>query len=222
MTLSQLEVVAAAVRLLDRAGLEGLTLRKLAAELGVSAPTLYWHVDDKRHLLDLMVEEIYQRAEVRPAPERGEPWWRWLAANARAQRQALLSIRDAALVVAGNRPTRRSLPYIERTLQSLVAAGLDAPTGLRLLRSLNDYVVGSAIEQQSMMARLARPERDAETAQAMTASAEFPVLHAALTSTDENLDEIFEAGLRWFIDGVRTDVAARARAVAPGATAQRR
>jgi TetR/AcrR family tetracycline transcriptional repressor len=209
MTLSQVRIVDAAVELLARVGLDGLTLRKLAGELGVSAPTLYWHVDSKRHLLDLMVEEIYGRADVRSEPAPGEPWWQWLASNARAQRMALLSVRDAALVVAGNRPTERSLPFLERTLGSLLQAGVDSATGLRLLRSLNDYVIGSAIEYQSMMAREPEPARDASTALAVHTSPDYPLVQAALNSTEESLETIFEAGLQWFIGGVRADLAAR-------------
>jgi len=206
MSLSQSEIVLAAVSLLDRHGLESLTLRRLAKELGVSAPTIYWHVDDKRHLFDLMVEEIYGRAELSPEPVEGEPWWRWLASNARAQRSVLISIRDAALVVAGNRPTERSFPYIEKMLQSLVLAGLAAPTALKALRSLNDYVVGSAIEHQAMMSRSVTTNRDAVTASDMRASDSYPLLRAALGGPEESLETIFEAGLQWFVAGLRSEV----------------
>ena len=54
VALTQEQVVKRAVDLMAEAGLEALTLRRLATELGVSAPTLYWHVRNKRELLDLM------------------------------------------------------------------------------------------------------------------------------------------------------------------------
>ena len=47
-------VVRVALRLLDEAGLDGLTLRRLAAELDVKAPALYWHFANKQDLLDHM------------------------------------------------------------------------------------------------------------------------------------------------------------------------
>ncbi|PZS39691.1 MAG: hypothetical protein DLM62_06920, partial [Pseudonocardiales bacterium] len=116
MTLNQDGVVRAAVHLLDDVGLEGLTLRRLAADLGVSAPTLYWHVKDKRTLLDLVAEAIMapHRTAVRPA--HGQPWWEWLSESAWAQYRALVGHRDAALVLAGNRPTEASLPAIEQVV----------------------------------------------------------------------------------------------------------
>ncbi|HET8788420.1 MAG TPA: TetR family transcriptional regulator [Actinomycetes bacterium] len=51
-------MVRGAVDLLARASLEALTLRRLTTELGVSAPTLYWHVRNERQLLDLMAEAL--------------------------------------------------------------------------------------------------------------------------------------------------------------------
>ena len=51
-------VVEVAAHLLREQGLEGVTFRKIAAELGVSAPTLYWHVASKRELLDLLAEHL--------------------------------------------------------------------------------------------------------------------------------------------------------------------
>ena len=42
-------------------GLEAVSFRRIAAKLGVSGPTLYWHVDSKRRLMDLMAEELVRR-----------------------------------------------------------------------------------------------------------------------------------------------------------------
>jgi TetR/AcrR family tetracycline transcriptional repressor len=58
--------------------------RRLATELGVSAPTLYWHVRNKRQLLDLMAEALVARAGRSTSPAPGQPWWDWLAEQARS------------------------------------------------------------------------------------------------------------------------------------------
>ena len=55
-------VVAAALELLGEGGLEAVSFRRIAAKLGVSGPTLYWHVDSKRKLMDLMAEELVRRS----------------------------------------------------------------------------------------------------------------------------------------------------------------
>jgi TetR/AcrR family transcriptional regulator, tetracycline repressor protein len=51
-------VTRAALRLLDEVGLEGLTTRRLAAELGVQSPALYWHFRTKQDLLGEMAEAV--------------------------------------------------------------------------------------------------------------------------------------------------------------------
>ncbi|HEX3752721.1 MAG TPA: TetR family transcriptional regulator, partial [Streptosporangiaceae bacterium] len=62
MPVTRERIVAAALELLDEAGLDGLALRRLAERLGIRAPTLYWHVRDKRELLDLLAGAILEEA----------------------------------------------------------------------------------------------------------------------------------------------------------------
>src|SRR3954453_5093739 len=70
------DVVRAAIEVLDDEGLAGLTLRGVAARLGVSAPTLYWHVRDKRHLLDLVADQVLaDLPEAHREPRPGEAVW---------------------------------------------------------------------------------------------------------------------------------------------------
>ena len=113
MALTRDQVVDAGIRLLDAEGLDALTLRRLATELGVSAPTLYWHVRDKRELLDLMTEEMANRHRVREAPPpQNLDFADGVAEAFRRQYRAIVAYRDGARVFAGNRPTDSSMPYI--------------------------------------------------------------------------------------------------------------
>ncbi|MFI2612628.1 TetR/AcrR family transcriptional regulator C-terminal domain-containing protein [Kitasatospora sp. NPDC018619] len=61
------QVVDTALDLLDEAGLDGLTLRAIAARLDVKAPALYWHFKDKQALLDAMATEMLRRMTARAA-----------------------------------------------------------------------------------------------------------------------------------------------------------
>src|SRR5215212_11951836 len=82
--ISRNDVVRAAIEVIDDEGLAGLTLRGVAARLGISAPTLYWHVKDKRHLLDLVAEQVLsEEPESARAPREGESVLDWLAASFR-------------------------------------------------------------------------------------------------------------------------------------------
>ena len=217
MALTQEQVVTRAVDLMAEAGLEALTLRRLAGELGVSAPTLYWHVRNKRELLDLMAAALVARAGRTTSPAPGQPWWAWLAERARLQFQAIVSHRDAALVVAGNRPTEASLPDVEEVLASLVAVGFPAPEALRVILSIGNYVIGCAVERQAEQARTADAERDAR----LLAQAEaLPTLGAAMAALDRpnpSADDAgFEYGLGLLIDGARARHAELVSAPAPG------
>ena len=204
MALTQEQVVKRAVDLMAEAGLEALTLRRLATELGVSAPTLYWHVRNKRELLDLMAEALVARAGRPTSPAPGQPWWEWLAERARLQFRALISHRDAALVVAGNRPTEASLPGIEQVLASLVAVGFPPDEALRTILSIGNYVIGCAVEHQAEAAREPDPERDARL---LERAQDLPNLRAAIAGIDRPGpaagDAAFEYGLGLLIEGVR-------------------
>jgi AcrR family transcriptional regulator len=175
----------------------------------VSAPTLYWHVRNKRELLDLMAEALVARSGRTTSPAPGQPWWEWLAERARLQFQALISHRDAALVVAGNRPTEATLPDVEEVLASLVAVGFPAPEALRVLLTIGNYVIGCAVERQAEEARSASPGRDARLLEQARA---LPTLRAAMAAVDgpgpSAGDAGFEYGLGLLLDGARARHAA--------------
>jgi TetR/AcrR family transcriptional regulator, tetracycline repressor protein len=202
VALTQEQVVRGAVDLLARAGLEALTLRRLATELGVSAPTLYWHVRDKRQLLDLVAEALVARAGRSPSPAHGQPWWDWLAEQARLQWRVLTSHRDAALVIAGNRPTGTSLPGVEQMLGSLIVVGFPPAEALRTILSIGNYVIGCAVEYQAEAAR--DPERDARLLRELRESGDLPNLQAALAAgAGPDPGAGFEHGLGLLLAGIR-------------------
>ena len=65
-------IVDAAFKLLDEAGMEGVTLRKVACSLGIRAPSLYWHFKSKQALVDAMADAMIVDV-ARHIPE-GQPW----------------------------------------------------------------------------------------------------------------------------------------------------
>jgi TetR/AcrR family transcriptional regulator, tetracycline repressor protein len=204
-------VVDAALALLADGGLEAVSFRRIAARLGVAGPTLYWHVESKRQLMDLMAEELLRRAGVDHAgPAGGQPWWEWLRDDARRMSDALVATRDAPRVLAGNRPGRDSLASIERALGVLVGAGLAPGEAQHALFAIGSYVIGSAIEWQAEAERSAGaplPTREDEDLTALRTHvlADHPVLLAAITEVlDEPHRTTFEFGLDLLVAGLRT------------------
>jgi TetR/AcrR family transcriptional regulator, tetracycline repressor protein len=206
MPVTRERIVAVALELLDEAGLDGLALRRLAERLGIRAPTLYWHVRDKRELLDLLAGAILEEALAGwREPQPGQPWWEWLAARARVMRTALLAHRDSALVVSGNRPTESSLPGIERQLRALADAGFAPRDGLLALLTLNAYVIGDVLDQQAEEGQ-PRPATESVAGGDSTAATgpdgPYPLLRAAARELSSP-DLRFEHGLGVLIDGLR-------------------
>ena len=118
-------IVDAALTLLDREGLAGLSMRKLAQELGAGAASLYWHVGDKEELLSLLLDRIVGEGEP-PEPDPAN-WQEQVKEMARESRRLLQSHRDAAQISMGRIPAGpHSMPVLERYLAVLAAAGLPA------------------------------------------------------------------------------------------------
>jgi TetR/AcrR family transcriptional regulator, tetracycline repressor protein len=55
------KVLAMALDIVERDGVDALTIRRLAADLGVGTPSVYWHVGNRNELLDRLIEEINEQ-----------------------------------------------------------------------------------------------------------------------------------------------------------------
>ncbi|MGI5223887.1 TetR/AcrR family transcriptional regulator C-terminal domain-containing protein [Actinoallomurus sp. CA-142502] len=200
MALDREKVLDTALRLIDEVGLDGLSLRRLAKELGVQAPALYWHFSSKKELLDHLVAAANDRAEQGttglPAP--GETWDEWLAEGMRVRRRAMLAHRDGARLASGNRPTPDSFPRIERTLGVLVEAGFTPEDAARAVIVLGHYVSGFVLDEQG------DADREDDEPPALDPE-EFPLLAAGGKAVLER-DTLFEYGLQRLLDGMRAQV----------------
>src|ERR1700684_1654716 len=86
--------------------MDGLTVRALAARLGVQAPALYWHVRNKQALLDEMATRIWRQVgDVMAALPAGLPWHELMTTYAATVRRELLAHRDGAKAFSGSTPT---------------------------------------------------------------------------------------------------------------------
>ncbi|WP_405873200.1 TetR family transcriptional regulator [Streptomyces sp. NBC_00005] len=207
-----------ALRLLDAEGLEKLTVRRLARELGVQAPALYWHFANKRALLDHMTDAMLAPAAARLGhPRPGQPWWEWLEETLTGLRRALLAHRDGA-AVASAADLRRALAlglHAERITEVLYESGFALADASRAAGAAIHFLVGRVVEEQS--------RGDAETERAMIADADFPfpfmarslhARHAAAATPDDD----FGYALAIVVTGLRTlhaDAAATATARPP-------
>jgi TetR/AcrR family tetracycline transcriptional repressor len=212
MAVTRDDVINTAIQLLQEVGLDGLSLRRLATELGISAPTLYWHVKDKRELLDLMSGEMVRMAREKMPPFPPDlPWDEKIAEGMRRQFQAIIVWRDGARVVAGNRPTEAALPQIEQFLKMWVEAGFPPNEALAYTLTFGDFIVGCALEHQSEIERR-RTQSEAQPNDMWTRLEPYPTLQAAVASRGAGNAAVtkagrrpsnFERGLRLLMTGLR-------------------
>jgi AcrR family transcriptional regulator len=199
--LSREQVLDAALDLVDRDGVAGLSMRRLGAELGVEAMTLYHYLPNKDALLDGIVERVMAQAETTVG---GGRWDRALTDYARSLRATLLRHPGAALLVA-TRPavTPETLRVAERGLTLLVGAGFPVGRALDTLNALTLFVVAHAASEVTT-ARV--NDAAAAGSQAYVAALderEFPLLaQAARLSAGTDDGARFEFAVAAFLRGV--------------------
>jgi TetR/AcrR family transcriptional regulator, tetracycline repressor protein len=150
--LTKESVVAGALTVLDSDGLEGLTVRAVAAVLGVQAPALYWHVRDKQALLDEMATELWRRIGTGLSELPPEfTWQQSMTAFANIMRTTVLSVRDGARVFSGTYLTDTAvLKNQEEGLAGMIGDGFTLAGAINAYALIYNFTVGFCIEEQSV------------------------------------------------------------------------
>lgn len=163
--LDRAAIVDAALRLLDEVGLDELSTRRLAAELGVKGPSLYWHFKSMAELRDHMAEALLAR-EIPPphADPDPESWRAWMAEGARGIRRAAHSRRDGGRLLVGWRPTpERQTRLYPANRARLEASGFGPQDARVAFRALGRYAIGWAVIEQATDGRTAESDSDFES-----------------------------------------------------------
>lgn len=195
------QIVAEAVALLDAEGLDGVTLRKLAARLGVRQPTLYWHLPNKAALITAIADAILERQfpELTP-PEPEQPWQDWLFELAVRLRRALIAHPDGARVISASQLSVRMAAISELAISTLVARGVSLRRARLIVLTVEHFTVGHVLEEQT-----APPDMDAAPGFDMATYAQaYPTVVAAITEyfqDDRTVDDLFRDCLKVIIKG---------------------
>jgi AcrR family transcriptional regulator len=135
------EVVRRALELVEAGGAEALTMRKLAAELGVTTTTIYWHVGSRDDLVIAVIQRLAdQQAQVRV--EGSRPRDRVLSAARNIWRNALAHRNVTALASQVGATTLLELPLEVALAAELDAAGVRGAEGRDALRSILMVIAG--------------------------------------------------------------------------------
>jgi AcrR family transcriptional regulator len=209
---SRAEIAAVAVRLADAEGLDAVSMRRIAAELGTGTTSLYRYVSRKDDLFDLMVDAV--AAEFEQSPPGPDP-----RANLRAIAHQL---RDTLLRHPWmlSLSTQRSLfgpnglAWLEYLFATGASAELDADQVLVAISTISSYVdgaVSAALAERAANERTGQSMEQWMAGQAEHGSAfgdpRFPVLtrimiEATLPHAPDRFEVQFDAGLDCVLTGV--------------------
>ena len=146
MGLTRARIIAAALDLLGAQGLDGLTMRALAAALGIRGATLYHHFEGKAELLDHMAGEMLRPVWQPPRP--GQGWADWLGQGAVLYRQAMRTRRDGAQLMIGRRPVAAD-GHVDDLLAPLMASGFSGGAARQALAVIGRFTLGWTLEEQA-------------------------------------------------------------------------
>jgi len=190
-------IVAAAVEMIEQEGVEALSMRRIAARLGVAAMSLYNHVESKEVLLDEVAAHVMAELEYRDDPSAD---WRDRGRDlVRAFREvARRHPRCVSLVITRKSMAPATLRPVEHALAIAADAGFDGPASVRIMRVLIAYALGTIVRENGFgeMTRIL-------TAPPGSVADEFPRVAALLDPlTDDDYDADFEFGLDLLISAI--------------------
>ncbi|WP_030451112.1 TetR/AcrR family transcriptional regulator C-terminal domain-containing protein [Herbidospora cretacea] len=192
--LSRERVLEAAVALADEAGLDGLSMRRLASELGVVPMALYKHVANKDELLDGIIDAVV--SEIDLTPVEGD-WKPAIRGRILAAREALLRHPWASEAIESRRnPTPAVLAYMDSIIGLLRAGGFSVDLVHHAIHALGSRILG--FSQELFDDSPADPDAQEKAAHAMAgtypwlAEMALRVAHDEKTIVGSGCDDQFE------------------------------
>ena len=196
--LSKQRVVLEALRLADREGVDGLSMRRLAGELGAGAMSLYHYVANKEELLDAMIDVVFEEIEL-PAEE--TDWQSAMRRRSVSARQVLARHPWAiGLMESRTSPGPAHLRHREAVTACLRRAGFSVVMATHANWLLDAYVYGFALQAASLPFDTADEFADMaeDVFLPQLPPDEYPYLNesaAALVAADYDPAEEFDFGL---------------------------
>jgi len=214
-TLDYDRIASAAVAIADEDGLDAVSMRRLASDLGVATMALYRYVRNKDDLLWLMADTVVTDVDL---PDDPDADWRDVVRAHAAQIRAVILAHPWLVAAGGRLPlgvTPARLAIAESILQALDDAGLDADTSYTAMTTLTSFVWGFAggeVTQSELMRRhgwtsLAdmRNEYGSEVRWLLD-TGRFPLFRrwATTSAAKDDPDQRFALGLDSLIAGIAT------------------
>lgn len=200
-------ILAAALELVDRDGLDALTMRRLAEKLAVDPMSIYNHVPSKEALLDGLAETLWAELEL---PVKEAAWRETMTALARALRRLAQEHPQAyGLVLGRGVLPAPALHALDRSLSALESAGLERERAAEMIRTLIAYAAGYAMLELSCPP----PAGETELEQLVTLTRALPpaaparLVDVARLMAQCDMDYQFDLGLELILAGLKARLA---------------
>jgi AcrR family transcriptional regulator len=210
-TLTRERILSAALALVDEEGMEALSMRRLAKELGVDPMAIYHHLPNKRALLSAIIERVFSEMRV-PEPEGVEGWRERVRAWARAFREVarahprlvphLASYPEAA--------AEATLESTEELYAAFEAVGMAPRQIVGAVGVVVDYLIGFALAEASGAVGESDEQREMIEMLDARPRGELPAMRRTLGAlAGEDLGTDFEFGLEVVLAGLEATAGRR-------------
>ena len=202
-SLSRERVLHAAVRLADEGGIESLSMRKLAQDLGVKAMSLYNHVANKDDLLDGIVDIVVSEIEV---PNLGLDWKTAMRRRAMSAHEVLLRHPWSTMpLVSRVNVGPAMLRYVDATLGCLREAGFSLEMADRAWNAIDSHIYGFTLQELNFPFETEEYSEAAKNGLSLIPADKYPYLnrltHDVIEGRYDGIHD-FEFGLELILNGL--------------------
>lgn len=208
---SRAQIAEAAIAIADEHGIDAVSMRRVAAEIGAGTMSLYRYVRNKDELYMLMANHVVEPAGIPTTPP---PWQEALLTLARGTRATVLAHPWFPSVLAGLQfPGPNMLRGMEIMMASVDGLGLDIDGMLEVVTMVQTFAMGFAQNEAAESTALLRSglDRDQQRelhgpyVQSLLDSGEFPYVKRIIEDAKiphMSADDAFERGIQRIITGI--------------------
>jgi len=179
--ISRRKVLETALAIIDEDGLEGLSIRRLAENLGVNGASLYHHFANKDEILVGAAELAL--ADVRTPEESDQNWRVWLPQNARNLRAALLKHPALVPLIVSKRSLGMGAHMLDTSAARLMEEGVPSAAVMPLVDALELFAIGSVLDETQGYSPEDQHDIDSD---------KYPALVKAMSERGLSSDEIYD------------------------------
>lgn len=201
--LSKSLIVQTAKEMVCLDGLEKLSMRRLAAKLNVKAMSLYNHIENKDHLINLLLDDVISQISL---PQENENWQEEMLKRAESAHNVFLDNAWSLLPLLSrinNGPSM--LRYIDHSLACLYHAGFSLPESDRILNYFDSYIYGYTLIELQFPIQTEEYVHTTEQMLPDLSKKDYPVMHQLsllLLQGDYDGKQNFTFGIQTILKGL--------------------